>query len=477
MKRTPVVALVAAGAVALAAPTAAADPAPAPAVDDSSAASYIVQFAPGSDRAAEVAKARALGVKVTYEYTTALKGMAVAANAGQLRALKANPNVAFVEADGVATISETQSPATWGLDRTDQRDLPLDNSFSYPTPASGITAFIIDTGIRADHGEFGGRVSAGYDAIGDGKGTTDCNGHGTHVAGTVGGSLYGMAKGVTLVPVRVLDCTGSGTWSGVIAGVDWVAANAPKPAVANMSLGGGKSTLVNTAVANLVASGVTTVVAAGNANSNACNTSPASEPSAVTVGATTSSDARASYSNYGSCLDIFAPGSSITSAWYTSTTATNTISGTSMATPHVAGAAALHLAAHPGDSPAAVASALTTNATANKVTNAGTGSPNRLLYVGSTATPPPSPPATLPSEPTNLGWSKVNKSTARLSWSAPEEGQPIIRYEVTIGSTTTSTTGTSVTMKARSGATYTWSVRAVNATGTGPAATLTFTFK
>jgi subtilisin family serine protease len=218
------------------------------------------------------------------------------------------------------------------------------------------------------------------DEVGDGRGGIDCNGHGTHVAGTVGGSTYGVAKGVTLIAVRVLDCSGSGTNSGVIAGIDWVASNRVLPAVANMSLGGGASQAVDDAVARLTGAGVTLAVAAGNENQDACNTSPARAPSAITVGATTSSDARASFSNWGTCLDIFAPGNNITSSWYSSTTATNTISGTSMASPHVAGVAALYLQGNPSATPATVTSAITSTATTGVVTSAGTGSPNRLLY-------------------------------------------------------------------------------------------------
>jgi len=223
-------------------------------------------------------------------------------------------------------------------------------------------------------------VTSGYSAVNDGRGTDDCNGHGTHVAGTVGGSTYGVAKGVTIVPVRVLDCQGSGTNSGVIAGVDWVTANRSGPSVANMSLGGGASTALDDAVNRSISAGVTYVVAAGNDNQNACNSSPARVPNAVTVGATTSSDARASFSNYGSCLDVFAPGSSITSAWHTSNTATNTISGTSMASPHVAGVAALYLQGSTGASPATVTNAITSTATTGVLTGIGSGSPNRLVY-------------------------------------------------------------------------------------------------
>jgi subtilisin family serine protease len=310
----------------------------------------------------------------------------------QARRLAADPNVAYVEQNQVMHAIGTQTnPPSWGIDRIDQRNLPLSGSYTYDTTASNVTAYIIDTGILTTHSDFGGRARHGRDTVNNDNDATDCNGHGTHVAGTVGGNSYGVAKGVNLVAVRVLDCSGSGTTAGVVAGIDWVTANAVKPAVANMSLGGGASTSLDNAVTNSINSGVTYAIAAGNDNANACNYSPARVPSAITVGATTNTDARASYSNYGTCLDIFAPGSSITSAWYTSTTASNTISGTSMATPHVTGAAALVLAGSPGSTPAQVTSALTTAATPNVVTSPGTGSPNRLLFTTTgTTTPPPS---------------------------------------------------------------------------------------
>ncbi len=337
------------------------------------------------------------GGSLKHVYRAALKGFAVAGlPQAAVEALRRNPHVTAIELDGVVSISGTQSPTpSWGLDRIDART-GLNNSYTYANDGSGVTAYILDTGINPSHTDFAGRILQGVDFI-DGGAPDDCNGHGTHVAGTVGGTIYGVAKNVRLAAVRVLNCSGSGTTSGVIAGIDWVADHAAKPAVANMSLGGGFSSSLNNAVNSAVASGVTFAVAAGNSNANACNSSPASAGSAITVGATTSSDARASYSNYGSCLDIFAPGSSIRSAWIGGSSATNTISGTSMASPHVAGAAALYLAATPGATPAGVASALVTNATSGILGSIGTGSPNRLLYVGfigggGTQPPPPPPP-------------------------------------------------------------------------------------
>jgi len=317
---------------------------------------------------------------IGHVYESALKGFSARMNEAQARALANNPAVRFVEEDGEVSIDATQTGATWGIDRIDQRALPLSGTYTYNYTGTGVNAYVIDTGILLTHSQFGGRAVKGYDAVTSGGTAVDCHGHGTHVAGTVGGSTYGVAKSVKLYAVRVLGCTGSGTNAGVIAGIDWVRLNHVKPAVANMSLGGSASSAVDTAVANAVAAGVTMVVAAGNSSANACNYSPARAASAITVGATTSTDARASYSNYGSCLDIFAPGSSVTSAWYSSTTATNTISGTSMASPHVAGAAALYLQANPSASPATVGSALRSKATAGVVGNAGTGSPNYLLY-------------------------------------------------------------------------------------------------
>ena len=315
-----------------------------------------------------------------HVYDKAIKGFSARLSEKDALQIASDPRVKYVEEDGFVSIDTTQSGATWGIDRIDQRSLPLSGTYTYNTNGAGVHAYIIDTGILTSHSDFGGRASVGYDAIGDGRNGIDCNGHGTHVSGTVGGATYGVAKGVTLVAVRVLDCSGSGTNSGVIAGVNWVASNAIKPAVANMSLGGGLSSALDSAVANAIASGVTFAIAAGNSNVDACTTSPADVSSAITVAATGSNDARASFSNYGTCVDIFGPGVNITSDWYSSTTATNTISGTSMATPHVTGTAALYLSTNTTASPATVTNALVSNSTANVVTSPGSGSPNRLLY-------------------------------------------------------------------------------------------------
>jgi subtilisin family serine protease len=340
---------------------------------------------PGGDKAgltvAQVAVGAAAryGGRVGHFYEHALSGFSLCMPEAGARALANEPNVELVEQDQTMSANVTQSPATWGIDRIDQRNLPLDNSYTHNFTGAGVHAYIVDTGIRATHQELVGRVGNGFTSINDGRGTDDCHGHGTHVSGTVGGTTYGVAKGVTLHPVRVLSCSGSGSNSGVIAGVNWVTNNRINPAVANMSLGGGISSALDTAVANSIASGVTYAIAAGNSNANACNFSPARVASALTVGSTTNTDARSSFSNFGTCVDIFAPGSSITSSWSTSDTATNTISGTSMATPHVAGVAALYLQQF-GGSPAAVATGLINAATTGVVGNPGSGSPNRLLH-------------------------------------------------------------------------------------------------
>ncbi|MCT2581913.1 S8 family peptidase [Actinophytocola gossypii] len=351
--------------------------------------SYIVVLEDTAEPAAVAAKHDA---RVTHTFEAALHGYAATMSEADAKRTAADPAVAYVEQNRVVAALETQpNPPSWGLDRVDQRSLPLDNSYTYPNTASNVTAYIIDTGIRTSHQDFGGRASWGTNTVDSND--TDCNGHGTHVAGTVGGSAHGIAKEVDLVAVKVLNCQGSGTLAGVTAGVDWVTQNAQLPAVANMSLGAqGSNASLENAVRNSINAGVTYALASGNSSANACNFTPARTPEAITVNATTSTDARASFSNYGTCTDIFAPGQGITSAWNTSDSSTNTISGTSMAAPHVAGAAAVHLGANPSATPAQVQAALKDGATKGDVTNPGSGSPNNLLFVGAGTDPDPGDP-------------------------------------------------------------------------------------
>ena len=331
------------------------------------------------ERAVVEVGARGRG-RVAQVFGNAIDAMVVETDEADVRRMMRDPRVDYVEQDGMVYMQPTQSNATWGLDRIDQRSRPLNGTYVYDYTGSGVRAYVIDSGILGSHTQFSGRMLSGYTAINDGRGTSDCNGHGTHVAGTIGGTTHGVAKSVRLVPVRVFGCTGGSSNSTIIAGIDWVRANHVKPAVANMSLGGPASSATDTATNNLINAGVTVVVAAGNNNANACNYSPARVANAITVGSTTSTDARSSFSNFGSCVNIFAPGTSITSAWHTSTSATNTISGTSMASPHVAGVAALYLGRFPSSSPATVRNWIYSNATTNVVTSPGSGSPNRLLY-------------------------------------------------------------------------------------------------
>ncbi|MDA3558488.1 S8 family peptidase [Acinetobacter sp. AOR15_HL] len=324
------------------------------------------------------------GGKILQSYDTVLQGFAIylpdTAATAFVEAMKKNPQVLSIENDTVMKIdATTQSNPDWGLDRIDQKALPLNSAYSYLQTGSGTTAYIVDTGILSSHQQFSGRVLSGYTAISDGNGTTDCNGHGTHVAGTVGGSTYGVAKNVNLVPIRILGCDGSGASSNVIAGLDWILKNGKKPAVVNMSLGGDASTSLDSAVENLFDNGYVMVVAAGNSNTDACSASPARVSKALTVAATDNTDTRASYSNYGSCVDIFAPGSQINSSWIGSNTATKVLNGTSMATPHVAGVVAEMLQSTPTATPQTISTNLLNQASSNVVKNPS-GSPNRLLY-------------------------------------------------------------------------------------------------
>ncbi len=377
------VAVLATGA-ALALPARAATPGPL-------LATYVVTLAPSVTPAAVASLTPALGGRVGFVYTHALRGFSVTLPRAAAPLLPALPGVLAVQADQVVHASATQAdPPSYGLDRIDQRALPLNRTYTTTSQGAGVTAYVVDTGIRYDHRDFGGRATPGFDAITAGGGAVDCNGHGTHVAGTLGGTTYGVAKAVRLVGVRVLDCSGSGTTAQVVAGLDWLTGHHQTgvPAVANLSLGGSADAAIDTAVKNAIADGITFGVAAGNDGgfvtdligaSDACNGSPARVPAALTVAATDASDARATYSNRGSCVDLWAPGSAIVSAWYSSATATQTLNGTSMATPHVVGAAAL-LLSKGYQSPAAVAAALIAASTKGVVTNAGSGTANRLLF-------------------------------------------------------------------------------------------------
>ncbi|MFD7812698.1 S8 family peptidase [Streptomyces sp. NPDC059785] len=349
------------------------------------AGSYIVTLEKNAGFRAASAAGKDLveeyGGTVEKTFGAALNGYTAELSAAEARRLAADPAVAFVEQNQTVHLTDTtQSSAPWGLDRIDQSALPLSGTYTYPdTAGSGVTAYVIDTGVRITHSQISGRASNGYDAVDGDTTAQDGNGHGTHVATTIAGSTYGVAKKADIVAVRVLDNNGSGTTAGVIAGIDWVTANHTSPAVANLSLGGSASTSLDTAVSNSIASGVTYAVAAGNSGANASSYSPARVAAAITVGATSSTDAKASWSNYGSSLDLFAPGVSIVAGYNTSDTATATLSGTSMASPHVAGAAAVYLAGHTSATPAQVSTALVNGATSGVVTSAGTGSPNKLL--------------------------------------------------------------------------------------------------
>jgi subtilisin family serine protease len=366
---------------------------------------YIITFA---DSVADVpGLARRFSAQVgetpEFTYVRALKGFAARIPAQALPGLARNPQIVRIEQDQVIGASGAQSGAIWNLDRLDQRTRPLDGTYSFTSDGAGVNAYIIDSGIRTSHAEFGGRATGVFTAVSDGRGTNDCTGHGTHVAGTVGGTRYGVAKGVKLLGVRVFDCSGYASWSGVIAALDWITANRVLPAVANLSLEGPKSATVNAAVQAMIDAGVTTVVAAGNDAGDACGYTPASAPAALTVGSTWNFDGMSGFSNYGACVDLFAPGEAIRSASYRDDTSSVVKGGTSMSSPHVAGVAALYLSANPTATPAQVSAAILGGATRNVLTDVPSGTANLLLYSqlasGTTAPDTTTPPAAPPPPP------------------------------------------------------------------------------
>ncbi|GAA2511219.1 S8 family peptidase [Pilimelia columellifera] len=359
---------------------------------------YVVVFHDAAVRAAAVpdvaaSMAAAHGGAVGYTYQHAFHGFQFKGDARDAAAIAADPAVRYVAQSGMRHVDGggTQNNPVWGLDRIDQRKVTADRKFTYPNDGTGVTAYIVDTGLRYTHSEFGGRAVAGLDAITEGGGAVDCHGHGTHVGGTVGGKTYGVAKNVKLVGVRVIDCDGSGPDPGVAKAIDWIIENASGPSVVNMSIGGDPFSPIDDAIRKAVATkNISFAVAAGNGDDlgrpqDACNHTPARVTEAVTVAASTSRDRSASFTNYGKCVDIFAPGVSVKSGWIGSDTATRTIDGTSMATPHVAGVMAVVLSDKPETTPAQMSTLLTDAATSDAITGVGTDSPNKLLYIGPSA--------------------------------------------------------------------------------------------
>lgn len=450
---------------------------------------YIISYKDNVNAADASKKVDNKGAEVEETFKHAIKGSAVTATKAEIAAIKKLPEVKSVEIDQKISVAETQQSAPWGLDRSDQRSLPLNGTYNYsPDAGKGVNVYVVDSGVLAGHTQFTGRTADGWTRVQDGLGTSDCNGHGTHVAGTTAGSTYGVAKAATVIPVRIFGCEGTGYMSDVVAGLDWIAQHhtAGTPAVANLSVGGGISATTDAAVQRVIDDGVTVVVAAGNSAADACNASPARTPAAITVAATDRNDAQASFSNFGSCVDIYAPGQSITSAWHTSTTAQASASGTSMAAPHVAGAAAVLLSRNPALTPAQVSTDIVNFSTAGLVTNATAGTPNRLLYVpeaGATPAPAPAPApapvtASAPSAPTDVtAEAGTSAGSAHLTWTnSASNGSDITKQTINIYENGVKTYVLDLGAQYNSvnitglpeGKTYTFALTSTNAIGTSP---------
>ena len=446
-------------------------------IDNGPTKRYIIRYNDNSALSVEIKSLTDKKIKVDRTVSKVFKGAVANLTEKQLETLKKNPNIAGIEADSIVTTTEFQSTSSWGLDRIDQRTLPLDSGYTYTSTGASSTIFVVDTGIRSTHTELSGRVLSGYTSIADGNGTNDCNGHGTHVSGIAAGRTTGVAKSATLVPVRVLDCSGSGSTSGVIAGLDWIASisAAGAPAVVNMSLGGGASSALDTAVNNLISRGMTVVVAAGNSTADACLSSPSRVTNAITVAASALGDSFASYSNYGSCTDIIAPGSNINSSWISSDLGYATLSGTSMATPFVSGVAALILSG--GYQTATnVFSVVKQAATSNVISGVVGTTPNLLLFSAINVNTQPAPINLLPTAPSNVV-AIAQKRSASLTWApASDNGSPLTGQVLKIYSPGKSTIVKSITATATSltvtglnaNNTYTFTVAAINKNGTGP---------